>query len=72
MITVEVFGGPLDAQKAVVDGESAFYWLVDGRLVANTTTLPYEDVRHAQGVYTLHRFIGANRKKREVLIWRVT
>jgi hypothetical protein len=69
VIVVDMRGGPLDEQKAVVDGESAFYWLVDGRLVANTAALPYEDVRHAQGIYTLHRFIAA-RKKHEVLIWR--
>jgi hypothetical protein len=70
--TLPCYGGPLNGRSATIADGSRFGWLVSGRLVSNTATVEWVEIRHAEGVYlrATQQGMGRHNATREVLIYK--
>ena len=47
-------GGPLDGTPQAPLTFAKIYWLIDGRLIANTNDLDWTEIAKAEGAYVRH------------------
>jgi hypothetical protein len=74
MAALRCYGGPLDGHSATIAAGSRFGWLVNNRLVSNTETTEFAEIKANEGIYvrvTQHG-VGRHNANREILMWKPT